>query len=134
MVKALQYRRFLAKGEPMSKFVSTLKTEWVDDTRARLIWPLVYNSDVACTTFLVKEGFETDFASVPRIPFVYVAVGDTAHAAAVLHDYLYTTGEVPRSMADAVFKEAAQICGVSGWRAWILWAGVRIGGGSHYKG
>lgn len=116
----------------MSKFVSTLKTEWVDDARARLIWPLVYNSDIAAQTFVVPVGFETDFASVPRLPFVYEAVGDVAHAAAALHDHLYTTGEVSRAMADAVFREAAQVSGVSGWRAWVLWAGVRVGGASHY--
>ena len=123
----------------MSKFLNKLVVEELDDATDggrgtwRLTVPLLYQSDVASTIISVPTGFTTDFASVPRIPLVYEAVGDTAHAAAVVHDYLYSTGEVPRSMADAIFKEAAQVSGVSGWRAWILWAGVRIGGASHYR-
>jgi len=123
----------------MSKFLNKLVVEELDDATDggrgtwRLTVPLLYQSDVASTIIAVPVGFETDFSSVPRIPLVYEAVGDIAHAAAVVHDYLYTTGDVPRSMADAIFKEAAQVSGVSGWRAWILWAGVRIGGASHYR-
>lgn len=123
----------------MSKFLSRLTVEELDDAandgrgQWRLTTALVYQSDVASTIISVPTGFTTDFASVPRIPLVYEAVGDTAHAAAVVHDYLYSTGEVPRSMTDAIFKEAAQVSGISGWRSWILWAGVRIGGASRFK-
>lgn len=123
----------------MSKFLNKLVVEEVDDVAndGRGAWkltePLLYQSDVASTIIAVPVGFETDFSSVPRIPLVYEAVGDIAHAAAVVHDYLYTNGDVPRSMADAIFKEAAKVSGVSGWRAWVLWAGVRIGGASHYR-
>ena len=40
-------------------------------------------------TITVPTGFFTDFASVPRMPFVFLLFGDVAHEAAVIHDYLY---------------------------------------------
>ena len=40
-------------------------------------------------TITVPTGFLTDFASVPRMPFVFLLFGDVAHEAAVIHDYLY---------------------------------------------
>ena len=63
------------------------------------------------------------------LPFAYLLTGGLAHGAAVVHDWLYTTHEVSRAVADAVFHEAALECGVSGWQAWLMWAGVRLGGG-----
>lgn len=33
--------------------------------------------------------FETDFASVPRVPFAYSLWGDRAHREATLHDFVY---------------------------------------------
>jgi len=77
---------------------------------------------------VVPAGFVTDLASVPRLPITYFLAGGLAHAAAVVHDYLYTTHELTRAQADAVFREAAQACGVGAWRAWVMWLGVRLGG------
>lgn len=93
---------------------------------------LIYDSDVAAQVFVVPVGFTTDFASVPRIPFVFDLLGDIAHAAAILHDWLYTSHVVPRDVADAVLKEAAVATGVAPYKAWLLWAGVRAGGASHW--
>lgn len=106
----------------------------LDDGRWRLLKPLEYQSDVAGRVIVVPEGFETDLASVPRLPVVYLLTGDTSSKAAVVHDYLYSTGEVSRKVADAVLKEASAVIGVSGWRRWLMWAGVRIGGSGRYAG
>jgi len=75
-------------------------------------------------------GFITDLASVPRLPFVYLVAGNRAHAAAVIHDYLYGSRVVPvRSDADAVFREAMGTDpDVSAWIAWTMWAAVRAWG------
>ncbi len=94
----------------------------------KLIAPLVYFSDLA-GTITVPGGFVTDFASVPRLPIAFLLAGDTGHAAAVIHDFLYTSHQVRRETADAVFKEALLVGGEPGWRAWLMWAAVRIGGG-----
>lgn len=103
-----------------------------DDGKWIVMQDLVYDSDVAGQTFTVPRGFQTDLASVPRLPLVYWLTGDTSSAAATVHDYLYSTRLTTRKMADSVLKEASQATGVPGWRRWLMWAGVRIGGASHY--
>jgi hypothetical protein len=103
-----------------------------DDGKWVVCKPVIYQSDVAKQTFTVPEGFHTDLASVPRLPVVYWLTGGTSTEAAIVHDYLYSTGLVPRETADAVLREASQVTGVPGWRRWLMWAGVRLGGASHY--
>ncbi|MDR3389081.1 MAG: DUF1353 domain-containing protein [Rudaea sp.] len=122
----------------MSKFLTDLDVVLLSDSANsdrgawRLQNELVYQSDAAATVFVVSTGFVTDFASVPRIPGVFDLVGDTAHAAATLHDWLYATHAVPRDVADAVLQEAAKVSGVASFKAWLMWAGVRLGGASHW--
>jgi hypothetical protein len=81
----------------------------------------------------VPAGFETDFASVPRLPFVYLLTGGTARKAAVVHDFLYHKSGVSRDDADAVFLEAMEVSGVSEWRAKLMYAGVRAFGWQFYE-
>jgi hypothetical protein len=111
----------------MSRFATPLRAEKSGSTWC-ILQPLIYCSDVAKTVFVVPEGFVTDFASVPRLPLAFLLTGDSAHEAAVVHDYLYREQQVSRSVADAVFREAAGISGEPGWKSWLMWAGVRIGG------
>lgn len=103
-----------------------------DDGKWILVQSVVYQSDVAAHVITVPAGFQTDLASVPRIPLVYDLCGDTASLAAIVHDYLYTTHLVDRATADAVLREASQVTGVPPWRRWLMWLGVRIGGGRHW--
>jgi hypothetical protein len=95
--------------------------------------PLVYESDVLDAVLTVPQGFRTDFASVPRLPFIYLLYGgDFCDEAATVHDYLYSASGVPRATADAVFREALKAQGVAAWRRWPMWFGVRLFGGPHY--
>lgn len=119
----------------MSCFLSKLEMENLDgkdDGKWRLTAPLLYSSVVARRIFKVPIGFISDLASVPRMPLVFWLCGDTSTEAAVVHDFLYSTALVPRSVADAVFREASAVTGVPAWRRWIMWAGIRLGGASHY--
>ncbi|GJH22435.1 DUF1353 domain-containing protein [Caballeronia novacaledonica] len=125
----------------MSAFLTSLEVELISDATNsgrgtwRLTAPLIYRSDVADQTFVVPAGFETDFASVPRVALAFMLCGDTAHAASAVHDWIYTFHPVTRDVADAVLREAAIVSGVPAWRAALLWAGVRVGGGgSHWTG
>jgi len=117
----------------MSRFVTTLQVELQEDRSTwKLLSDFVYE-DSEHGRIAVSRGFETDFASVPRIPVIFDLVGAYGHAAATLHDWLYSSGLVTRSSADRIFREALRTSGIARWRAWLMWAGVRLGGTSHYR-
>lgn len=119
----------------MSRFLSSLKVEPAtdaDDGNWRLLADLEFLSDAAKQTIIVPTGFVTNFASVPRIIGIYELTGNTSSKAATVHDYLYSTHIVCRRVADAVLREASKVSGVPGWRRWIMWAGVRVGGWTHW--
>lgn len=76
----------------------------------------------------VPEGFKTDFASVPRIFWnIIPPTGDYAFAA-VIHDYLYVTGDVKRKKADTIFLTLMKKAGVSFWKRRVMYRAVRLGG------
>lgn len=115
---------------------------WIHRRRWYINEPLVYYSALLRLVITVPKGEITNFASVPRIPFVFTLAGDTAHRAATLHDYLcrlcgiLTVKETlvrltPRQV-DAVFFESLSAPDPDGltddeprWRQWLLWLGVR---------
>lgn len=112
------------------QFLSALRVEEIDEDNWRLLYPLIFYSAVLGREIVAPEGFVTDFASVPRAPFIYWFAGDTARKAAVIHDWLYRTDSetVTRAEADAVFAEAIEALGYWKIREWFMWAGVRLGG------
>lgn len=95
-----------------------------------LLQPLV--ADVDGALLVVPPDFKTDFASVPRLPLAYLLAGNTAHASAVLHDFLYET-QAGKDYADQVFLAAMKAEGVAGWRRTLMYAAVRAFGGSAYE-
>lgn len=115
----------------MSSFFKTkLKVEWEneDDDELptwKLLSPLVYHSDILGRDVYVPSGFVTDFASVPRAPIVYFLAGNLGNRAAVVHDYLIVSKEVPRRTADDVFYEALIATGVDNWKARVMFLGVQ---------
>lgn len=124
----------------------------------RLLAPLVYWSDSIQDYIIVNERDVTDFDSTPRfIPFLYALLGNRSKPAMVLHDHGYDgkhetiTGHgivLSRAEWDKVLRGANYEClridnpetisdslinlaclGI----AWAIWAGVRLGGWSHWK-
>lgn len=122
----------------MNKFLTVLDVRLLDDTKAdgrgqwQLCQPLAYQSDIAGRVLIVPAGFKTDFASVPRIPIAYWLTGDTAHPAAVIHDWLYSTGEFSREKTDAILLEAMAADGVPVWRRYVMYWAVRAFGSNHF--
>lgn len=113
----------------MSQFLDPLCITEIDDSIFQVCdHPFRYQSDLAGKTFTVPVGFKTDFASVPRIGIIYAALGDTAHEPAVVHDWLYYAGVTTRKEADQILLEAMVVFGVSAWRRWPIYWGVRAGG------
>jgi len=113
-----------------SLFTTALEVRRMAGGTWLLLRDLVYQSASRRARFIVPAGFVTDFASVPRVPIVYLLTGNTAHAAAVLHDYLYQTHafDLTRAEVDALFREAMESTWESWWRRWTMWMGVRVGG------
>ncbi|KAF1072694.1 MAG: hypothetical protein GAK45_00129 [Pseudomonas citronellolis] len=63
---------------------------------------------------------------------LYALCAGYGNLGATIHDQLYTIAQLPRRDCDAVFYRALRAEGVARWRAWIMYAGVRLGGASHY--
>ena len=120
----------------MSRFVSTLKTDQTDRRTYKLLDDLVLADDDE-RTIIVPSGFTTDFASIKVLhnAFLFVLfalVSGYGNYAATVHDWLYEHGSMTRKQADAVLYRALRAEGVARWRAWLFWAGVRIGGTKQY--
>lgn len=125
----------------MSAFLTPLVTEQLGVDLFRLVKPLQYASDSFRLIADIPEGFITDLDSIPRwLPPIYAWLKGEARAPAVLHDWCYQThrivyADLIRKQADALLYEAM---GVSGpgilpptiIARWVVWAGVRMGGGS----
>jgi hypothetical protein len=68
----------------------------------------------------VPVGFLTDGASIPRIFWSIIGPHGNYYRAAVIHDFLYNPSSkrhysaVTRAMADSIFLQAMEDCGV-GW-------------------
>ena len=96
---------------------------------------LVYEG--ADDTFTVPAGFETDFGSVPWIvSWLVPSTGDGMVGAFIVHDYLYDFGRelgVSRADADGIMRRIMGEEGVTGFRRYPAWAGVRIGGWWRYS-
>lgn len=114
------------------RFLSQLVVRRMPSDVWKLIEPLVYASAHLDRNITVPAGFETDFASVPRLPLAYLLFGNVADEAATVHDFLYSSGLVSRKDADEVFAEASAAAGVAAWRRGPMWLGVRLFGGSRY--
>lgn len=112
----------------MSAFLDPLTvTEISDSVFAVADHPFRYQSDIA-GLITVPVGFYTDFASVPRLGFIYAMLGDRAHEPAVIHDWLYYADITTREMADNVLYEAMTVFGISDWQRDLIYEGVRAGG------
>jgi hypothetical protein len=90
-----------------------------------------YHYDNDKLTIIVPEGFETDFASIPLIFGLFLP---SAHpkwsGLAVVHDYCYGTGCVPRNIADSVFLDHWKKAPV---RILFIYCAVRLFGWIFYK-
>lgn len=50
----------------------------------------------------------------------------------MIHDYLYSKGELPRDMADKVLLDAMELTEIPWAKRKLIYLGVRLGGTSHY--
>ena len=117
-------------------FTEILRVDLIEDSTDglwELVKPFPYEAVEANTRIFVPAGFRTNFCSVPRVPGVYLMLGNRARRAGAVHDFLYQTMYMnDRKMCDRMLWEMVQLCGVSRYEADAFYAAVRIGGGSHW--
>jgi Protein of unknown function (DUF1353) len=112
-----------------ARFYTPLDLRHVNDGTATLLARLLYYSAVLGRVIEVPEGFWTDFASVPRLPIVFLLFGGRAQSEAVLHDYLYRIGSgATQAEADRVFLEAMTVEHKPRWIRYTMYWGVRLNG------
>ena len=73
----------------------------------------------------IPRGFETDFASVPRLLQSVFPRWARYGPASVVHDWLYWNQQTTRAEADAIFLEAMVYLGVGKVTRWLLHLAVR---------
>ena len=86
----------------------------------------------------VPAGFETDFASIPRIFRNIIPKLGRWNKAAVLHDWIYQNHIVKKTpqisfifnrlQADIMFRDAMRDLGVVKWKRGLMYLAVRLGG------
>lgn len=118
------------------RFKMPLLLEYLDGGSYKLIGEFDYHTDVwPLTVVKVPEGFETDFASIPRIFWNILPPTGRYGKAAVVHDFLYRTpGQATKSEADDVFLEAMTALGVGFFTRQTMYRGVQVFGRRAYKG
>jgi len=112
----------------------------------------------SCRKITVQKGFKTDLASIPSIARIVIPVHGKWTEAAVLHDKMYAypyyrlcveqavlsqkinptapnpldqsivVSRLNRKECDDIFLEAMGVLGVSKWRKYAIYSGVRVGG------
>lgn len=133
-------RRELANGATLSPLV----VEATGETHhGRRVWRVVhdfvlrlriddqesYNDGSVILRISVPSGFETDFASVPRL-FWRLWPHDEAAEAAVVHDWLYSQPDADRLFADAMLALVMRLTGKPRLMRWAFYLAVRLGGRS----
>jgi len=116
------------------KFLDTVVGEYVRGTeRFRLVDDLNYQSDLLPEIITVPAGFETDFASIPKALWWYIApTSPQIRDGAIVHDFLYAMRLVPRLCADAILREAMKALGASITERNVVYYAVRLRGASRY--
>jgi hypothetical protein len=81
----------------------------------------------------VEEGFETDFASIPKIFIPILEWKDKFNKASVIHDWLYNTKQFDRRTADKIFLELMLALGINKFKAHIFYYTVRLFGWLYWR-
>jgi hypothetical protein len=84
-------------------------------------------------TVSVPRGFVTDLASIPRIFWSMLPPDGQYTYPAVIHDFMYWTQQHPRDVADKVFYDGMRYMKVEKSKADLIYAAVRVGGGSPWE-
>lgn len=130
-------------------FISKLKVEHIDYDEWQLIADYFVSIEKRDEIYLlsIPSGFNTDFCSVPRLPFAYLLLGGIAQYAGLMHDALYSGAEnvvlrnieslenfeYSRAWADKVFLYGLKQCGIGIVKRHLMYYAVRTHGWRYFK-
>jgi Protein of unknown function (DUF1353) len=115
----------------MSRFTSVLLVSPLADGNT---WVLMreFGYDVGAEGSVdrinVPIGFETDFASIPRLFWIVLPKWGKYGNAAVIHDWLYWSQQRSRAASDAVLLEAMGVLEVGTLVQFVIYHAVRLFG------
>ena len=115
----------------MSRFTSVLLVSPLADGRTWVIrsdFGYDVGAEGSGDVIDVPIGFRSDFASVPRLLWVFLPPWGKYGNGAVIHDYLYWVRTRPRREADGIFFEAMGVLGVSPVQRYPMYWAVRLFG------
>ena len=110
----------------MAGFVSWAETRRVHDGtgRSELTKDLIY-IDEDDTAYVVRKGFKTDLASIPRLLWWLFPPLGNYKSAAILHDLNCETDDLPRKKGDYLLLEGMHHSGVGLVSRWCIFLAVR---------
>jgi len=80
----------------------------------------------------IPKGFITDLASIPRVMWLFLPPFGRYTEASVVHDYLYTSSDLPRNKCDEIFFTLMIRNNVGYFTAKMMYYSVRFFGWMHY--
>lgn len=112
---------------------------WLNDiTCWRVLTPFIIRwvpaAPYTSISFEVPRGFVTDLASLPGFVRAFNPVNGHHLQPAVVHDYVYRNTDlgVTKEEGDRMFYDGMIAMGTPEYRAWYMYRGVKIFGGSSY--
>jgi len=129
----------------MSSFTKPLIMSYVDGKKWKLEEKFMYytkGKEIFLCSLQIKvpKDFVTSFASIPRIFWSIINEDGSLFPPtgkygklAVMHDYLYSTGNFKRKICDRILKEAMIILGFPKWKAKLMYFVVRFFRRGKYK-
>ena len=132
----------------MSDSFSYLDTRELARREYELLSDFSFNDVQGFGTITAKKGFITDYASLDillglMLFLLYALLVGYGDKSATIHDWVYrgngiqdSSGRIyypTRLECDQIFYRALRAEGVARWRAYLFYAGVRVGGSSSYK-
>ncbi len=122
----------------MAKFTDPLIVEHLDGRNWMVVEDFEYHvgSKDSKEVIEVEDGFITDFASIPRVFWIFLGspAGGQYGKSAVIHDWLYRKGIGTRKRADEIFLEGMEVLNVNKVRRTLMFWGVRLFGWSSWQG
>jgi len=115
----------------MSNFTDILIVSPMSDGKTWIIMrPFGYEvgSEDSGDTVEVPVGFQTDFASIPRLFWAILPKWGRYGNGAVIHDWLYWEQERERREADSIFLEAMEVLKVGAAVRYVMYWAVRAFG------